>query len=99
MTNAGLVWTLMMEGREVGERIVVVCNQKTSCKLTDGIPKVLWRGIWVNFRARLVIVHGNLNSEGYVRKIMRDDVLPFKVAYPSVMAFQLDNARGHNSRF
>ena len=60
---------------------------------------MVWGGISSNFRTRLVIVQGNLNSEGYVSKILRDVVLPFKAAYPSVMAFQHDNARCHSSRF
>ena len=63
-----------------------------------GAHVMVWAGISMHNRTRLIRVPGILNGQRYRDEILRGVAIPFLEQNPNLTIFQQDNARPHTSR-
>ena len=56
------------------------------------------RGIIASLKTRLVVVHGNLNAQEYIKQILVPEAVSFIQRQPRQIILQQDNERKHTAR-
>ena len=59
---------------------------------------MVWGGIKHQSKVDLVVIRGNLNTQGYINDILRPVVVPFINNQNGPVIFQQDNAHSHTAR-
>ncbi|GFT83288.1 transposable element Tcb1 transposase [Trichonephila clavipes] len=76
--------------RYAGERCLPECVIEPHSGLTSGV--MVWGVISYRGQSNLLGIEGNLNSNRYVRDVLKPEVVPFLQGIPGAI-FQQDNAR------
>jgi hypothetical protein len=60
---------------------------------------MIWAAIGLNFKSKLILIEGSVNSCSYVKMILDNDIFPSlaEAFVPSGFLFQQDNAKPHIS--